>query len=289
MDLVFLGSPEEAAVCLKRLVGDGHRITLVVTRPDRRRGRGGATSPTPVKAVAVDLGLRVTHRLDDTAHSHADLGVVVAYGRLIPSSVLERLSMVNVHFSLLPRWRGAAPVERAILAGDTETGVCLMALDNGLDTGPLYACRRTAIGEDETAEQLRHRLAELGADMLSELLAGGLPLPEPVPQTGEPTYAEKLSAEDLKVCFDAPAADVVRRVRLGRAWTTFRGRRLGLRRARIEEATGPLPAPGTVSAAGVAAADAWVRPVDVVPEAGRPVPFEAWCHGARLAPGERLG
>ncbi len=121
-------------------------MALVVTQPDRRRGRGAALVPTPVKAAAQEAGVAVTSRVDDVLEAGVELGVVVGFGRLIKSHVLERVPMVNLHFSLLPRWRGAAPVERAILAGDAETGVCLMALDAGLDTVPVYDCRVVTIG-----------------------------------------------------------------------------------------------------------------------------------------------
>jgi Formyl transferase len=127
--LVYLGTPEAAVAPLRALVDAGFEIALVVSRPDRRRGRGGALSPSPVKAAATELGLTVTDVLDDVLGVDADLGVVVAYGRIIPSRILERLPMINLHFSLLPRWRGAAPVERALLAGDIETGVCVMDVD----------------------------------------------------------------------------------------------------------------------------------------------------------------
>ena len=154
-------------------MGAGHDIALVVTQPDRRRARGAGLLPTPVKAAALELGLAVTDRVDDALDAGAELGVVVAFGRLIKPHVLAKLPMVNLHFSLLPRWRGAAPVERAILAGDTETGVCLMALEEGLDTGPVYACQRVTIGPEETAEELRDRLVEIGTAMLVERLAEG--------------------------------------------------------------------------------------------------------------------
>ena len=122
---------------LQALVAAGHEVVLVVSQPDKRRGRGGALLPSPVKAAAVELGLPVTERVDDLLDAGAELGVVVAYGRLIHPHVLAVLPMINLHFSLLPRWRGAAPVERAILAGDPVTGVCVMALEEGLDTGPV--------------------------------------------------------------------------------------------------------------------------------------------------------
>ncbi|MFM7068969.1 MAG: methionyl-tRNA formyltransferase, partial [Actinomycetes bacterium] len=139
MRLAFLGSPEAAVPALDALVAAGHDVELVVSMPDRRRGRGGATSATPVKLAAERLGLRVTDQLEEIARAEVELGVVVAYGRIIPSEMLERTPMVNLHFSLLPRWRGAAPVERAILAGDATTGVCVMAVEPGLDTGGVYA------------------------------------------------------------------------------------------------------------------------------------------------------
>src|SRR5207302_6690123 len=122
------------------------------------RGRGSALAPSPVKAAATELGVGVTDQVDDVIDSGAELGVVVAFGRLIKPHVLAALPMVNVHFSLLPRWRGAAPLERAILAGDTETGVCLMGLEEGLDTGPVYECVPVGIGPEETADELRGRL-----------------------------------------------------------------------------------------------------------------------------------
>ncbi len=139
--LAYLGTPQMAVPPLRALVEAGHEVVLCVTRPDRRRGRGGATTPSPVKAAAIDLGVPVSHELLEVATAGVELAVVVAYGRIIPSALLTQIPMLNVHFSLLPRWRGAAPLERAILAGDAETGVCLMKIEEGLDTGPVYARR----------------------------------------------------------------------------------------------------------------------------------------------------
>ncbi len=153
--LVYLGTPEIAVPPLRALHEAGHDIVLVVSQPDRRRGRGGAVSPSPVKAAALDLGVPVTDRVDDVIDAGADLGVVVAYGRLIRPHVLAAVPMVNMHFSLLPRWRGAAPVERAILAGDTVTGVCIMDVADELDAGDVYAVAEVPIGDTTTADQLR--------------------------------------------------------------------------------------------------------------------------------------
>ena len=168
-----------AVVPLRALVDAGHEVAMVVSQPDRRRGRGGDLLPSPVKAAATELGLPVTDRVDDVLAVGAELGVVVAYGRLVRPHVLAALPMVNVHFSLLPRWRGAAPVERAILAGDERTGVCLMALEEGLDTGPVYACEEVPIGPEQTADELRAQLTDIGTDLLVRLLDEGLPEPRP--------------------------------------------------------------------------------------------------------------
>ena len=155
MRLVFLGTPEMAVPPLRALVEAGHDVVGVVTRADTRRGRGGAHSPSPVKAAAEALGIPVGHDPDDVLDAvaaGAELGVVVAYGRIIKPHLLDAIPMVNLHFSLLPRWRGAAPVERAILAGDPETGVGVMRVEEGLDTGGIYAEARVPIAPDTTAD-----------------------------------------------------------------------------------------------------------------------------------------
>ena len=260
-------------------------MALVVTQPDRRRGRGGALVPTPVKAAAVELGIPVTERVDDVLAAGAELGVVVAFGRLIRRHVLDQLPMVNVHFSLLPRWRGAAPVERAILAGDTETGVCLMGLEVELDTGPVYRCERVAIGQEETADELRERLAALGTRLLVEELRHGLR--SPVPQEGEPTYADKITADDLRLDWYRSGEELHRVVRLGRAWTTFRSRRLLVLRASVVDGG---PPPGTLGGLVVGAGDGrGLSLAEVQPEGRGPLPAEDWLRGARPRPGERLG
>src|SRR5438094_7306712 len=222
MRLVFLGTPEAAVPPLRALVDAGHDVALVVSQPDKRRGRGAALVPSPVKAAATELGLTRSDLVDDSLRVGAELGVVVAFGRLIKPHVLDKVPMVNVHFSLLPRWRGAAPVERAILAGDRETGVCIMRLEEGLDTGPVYDREVVAIGEEETVAQLRDRLVDTGTRLLLRRLRAGLG--EPEAQVGEPTYAAKLDPDELHLDWQLPAVELHRTVRLGRAWTTFRGK-----------------------------------------------------------------
>jgi methionyl-tRNA formyltransferase len=235
---------------LHALVAAGHEVTLVVTRPDRRRGRGAQPSPSPVKVAAAELGLpvvtpeRASEAVADVASSGATLGVVVAYGQLLRPDFLAALpeGFVNLHFSLLPRWRGAAPVERAILAGDHQTGVCLMAVEEGLDTGGVYASARTEIGADETAGELRARLVELGTALLVEHI-GEVVGAEPEPQQGEATYADKLTVEEFAIDPTRSAGELARLVRAGNprpgAWFVVGDRRVKVWRARAGGPLGP--------------------------------------------------
>jgi methionyl-tRNA formyltransferase len=285
--LAFLGTPEVAAGTLRALVGAGHSVVHVVTRPDARRGRGPQTGPSPVKRAAAELGAPVSYRPEDLIGEPAELGVVVAYGRLVKPPVLAALPLVNVHFSLLPRWRGAAPVERAILAGDAETGVCLMALEEGLDTGPVYARVATPIGPEETAVALRQRLGELGNRLLVDVLAAGLPVPHP--QAGEPVYADKIRPDELRLDFSRPAVEVERVVRVGRAWTTFRGRRLLVVAARVGSSAGRELAPGQLDGRWVGTGAGALELVRLQPEGKGPMDAAAWARGVRPQASERLG
>lgn len=282
--LVYLGTPEMAVPPLRALVGAGHEIALVVTRADKRRGRGSAAGPSPVKAAAVDLGLPVTSDIDAALDVGADLGVVVAFGRLIKHHVLAALPMVNVHFSLLPRWRGAAPLERALLAGDEVTGVCLMDVVDELDAGDVFACREVAIEAGETAEHLRGRLVDAASGLLLQGLANGFGPPQP--QVGKSTYADKLTPDDLRLDWSRPAVELDRIVRVGNAWTTAGGKRLKVWSARPVEVGEP---PELIGAAGrpVGGLDGTVVRcgrggldlVEVQPEGKRPMPASDWRRG----------
>jgi methionyl-tRNA formyltransferase len=201
----------------------------------------------------------------------AELGVVVAFGEIIKPHVLDAIPMVNLHFSLLPRWRGAAPVERAILAGDDVTGVCVMALEEGLDTGGVYARREVPIGAETTAAELRVELVDVGTRLLVDTLAAPLRewIDDPEPQTGDITYAAKFTSADFEIDWTKPTIDVHRLIRVGGAWTTFRGKRL-----KINEA-------GLV--------DGRLVPLVVQPEGKAPMAFEAWRNGARPGPDELFG
>ncbi|HTV12699.1 MAG TPA: methionyl-tRNA formyltransferase [Acidimicrobiales bacterium] len=286
MKIAFLGTPEVSAMTLRALVGAGHEVRAVITRPDKRRGRGEGTSPSPLKAAAAELGLPVAYLPSEVLGKGADLGVVVAYGRVIKPDVLAHITLVNVHFSLLPRWRGAAPVERAILAGDERTGVCLMRLEEGLDTGPVYALSAVPIGPDETACELRERLAKLGTDMLLAALGEGLPVP--VPQVGEPSYAAKLEAKERRLDFAQTGVVCNRVVRVGKAWTTFRGKRLLVHRARVVRGSQAI-APGEIQGTLVGTAGGLLELLEVQAEGKAAMPAAEWARGARLQPGERFG
>ncbi|HVC70839.1 MAG TPA: methionyl-tRNA formyltransferase [Acidimicrobiales bacterium] len=312
--LAYLGSPPAAVAPLESLVAAGHEVALVVSRADTRRGRGSTLQPSAVKAAAQGLGLAVSDRLDDVLEVGAELAVVVAYGKIVPPRVLDALDMINVHFSLLPRWRGAAPVERAILAGDAVTGVCVMRLEAGLDTGPVLARDELAIGADEHAGALVERLSAAGAALVTEVLAGGVEgLGPGEAQEGEPTYAAKLDPGEFRLDWEQPAGSVQRVVRLDRAWTTFRGERLRVLDSRVGEATAAAgdpvspPAPGRMfDAVGgegtgigegtgptkgpvVGCGSGWLELVSVQPAGKKPMGAADWRRGVRPEPGERLG
>lgn len=224
--LVFLGTPDAAATVLEALIQEKFPIAHVVTRPDARRGRGTATSPSPVKKIANAHGIEVSHDLTWLRDHHDNnyLGIVVAYGKIIPVSVLSHTPMINLHFSLLPRWRGAAPVERAILAGDTSTGVCIMDLEETLDTGPVHCCVEVPILPTHTTSSLTDELSRRGAELLVDLLHRGLS--EVTPQRGETTYAEKISSDELRIDWNTSALAIDRKVRALRSYTVLDQRRI---------------------------------------------------------------
>ncbi|QXC61893.1 hypothetical protein KSP35_03420 [Aquihabitans sp. G128] len=285
--LVYLGTPEMAVAPLRALHAAGYEVALVVTGADKRRGRRAEPSPTPVKLAAIELGLQVSHDLADVPAVGADLGVVVAYGRIIRRPLLEVLPMVNLHFSLLPRWRGAAPVERALLAGDERTGVCVMAVEEGLDTGGVYASVDLAIRRTSTAAELGAQLTDIGSRLLVDTLAAGLGTA--VPQEGEPTYAAKLGPADLHLPWERPAVELDRVVRVGGAWTTFRGKRLKVLRSRPWPADPAPGAPGELHADRAATGHGTLQLLDVQPEGKAATAFGDWANGARPAAGELLG
>ena len=259
--IVFAGTPEFSVPALDALHAAGHAIAAVYTQPDRPAGRGRTLTASPVKRRALELGLPVEQpgsfkeagAVAQLAGHAADLMVVVAYGLILPQAVLDvpRLGCLNIHASLLPRWRGAAPIQRAILAGDTRTGVTIMKMDAGLDTGPMLLERPVGIGADETAGQLHDRLSTVGAEAvvtaIDEWLAGRI-VPAPQPAEGA-TYAAKIRKEEATIDWTQPAAAIVRQVRAFNPWpvaeTRWQGQQLRIWEARALEAA-PDAAPGEV-------------------------------------------
>ena len=282
--LVFLGTPPEAVPFLEALATAGFDVALAVTRPDKRRARRAAPTPSPVKAAAQSRGIPISSDVDDALDANADLGVVVAFGQIIKPHVLDRLAMVNVHFSLLPRWRGAAPVERAILAGDQTAGVCLMEVAEGLDTGRIYRRVEVPIAPDATAASLRVEMVDIAVPTLVEALRDGLGPAEP--QQGEPVYAAKVTRDELRIDWQQKAEHAHRQVRVGGAWTTWRGKTLKVWSAR--PVGGSLP-PGELDGTLVGAGDGQLRLVEVQAEGKSRQAAEDWLRGARPMPGDQLG
>ncbi len=222
MKLIFAGTPEFAAQALAALIAAGHQLALVLTQPDRPSGRGMALRPSPVKTLALEHGIEVFQppTLRDAAAQArlqavgADAMIVAAYGLILPQAVLDlpRFGCINIHASLLPRWRGAAPIQRAILAGDAESGVCIMQMEAGLDTGPVLLSAALPIAADETAGSLHDRLAELGAGLIVAALEK-LPL-APTPQADcRVTYAAKIEKSEAMLDWNQSAQQLARQVR----------------------------------------------------------------------------
>jgi len=313
MRAIFFGSPPFAVPCLEAL-HEMADVVMVISQPDRPAGRGMSLKPPAVKTRALELGLPVMQpkkvRTQDFAETlralNADVGVVVAYGRILPLRVLEApaRACVNVHASLLPRWRGAAPIQWAIAEGDAETGVTLMQMDEGMDTGPMLATKRTAIGPSETGGSLTVRLAALGAELLREKLeqyvAGDLP-PQPQPEEGV-TMARILTKDDGRIRWDENARRIRDRMRAMMPWpgafTDAPGkkapRRLKVHHAEVREESGKHGEPGEVlglrdGGIVVATGEGTIALLEVQ-EAGRKrldaTTFQA---GRGLEPGTRLG
>ncbi len=250
--LAFMGTPDFAVASLDALIAAGHDIAAVYCQPPRQAGRGHRVVPSPVQRRAEEAGLPLRHpaRLgpDEAAAFAAldlDAAVVAAYGLILPKAVLDapRLGCFNVHASLLPRWRGAAPIERAILAGDTESGVTIMKMEQGLDTGPMLLAKRIPIGPDETAAGLRATLTTLGARLIVEALDNLDTLtPCPQPETGV-TYAKKISRDDGRIDWRQDASLIARQVRAFDAWFAIGDERIKVLAAAVAPGNG---APGTV-------------------------------------------
>jgi methionyl-tRNA formyltransferase len=302
---VFFGTPEFAAESLRALLEAGVPVPLVVTQPDRPVGRSSSPKPSAVAALAASeripaekpLSLRshaALHILDRLAEARPDAIAVVAYGRILPAEILglPPLGCVNVHASLLPRWRGASPIQAAILAGDTVTGVVTMRMEEGLDSGPIYLERRVAMATNETAGELSERLARLGGRLLVETLeglAGGRVSPRP--QAGEATFCRPIRREDARVDWERPAEEIVRRLRAFTPWpglyTFLEGERIKILEADAGASARAAGAPGSAVFEGghlvVAAGGGTSLRVGRLQRAGRnPVTGSEFARAAKL-------
>jgi methionyl-tRNA formyltransferase len=313
MRLIFMGTPEFSVPALQALHAAGHQIVAVYTQPPRPAGRGQQPRPSAVHEAALDMGLPVRHpaRLRDPAEQaefaalDADVAVVVAYGLILPQPVLDapRHGCLNIHASLLPRWRGAAPIHRAVLAGDAETGVCIMRMEAGLDTGPVLLRQALPIGPTDTTGDLHDRLAAMGAQMIVQALAD-LPAltPHPQPEAGV-TYAAKIDKAEARVDWTRPATEVARQINalspFPGVWCQIADERLKLLRASPAPDIGARPSvqPGTVligpeppgDGLTIACGQGAIR-VHLAQRAGkRPMSPDELQRGFPLMPGTRLG
>lgn len=290
MRIVFIGTAAFAVPSLRALLRAGHTVPTVVTQPDRPAGRGLRLTPAPVKQAALELRLPLFQpariRDDDAIarlrSERAEAIVVVAYGQILPEPILTmtRLGAVNVHASLLPRHRGAAPIQRAVLEGDRQTGVTIMQMDAGVDTGPILAVERVSIGERETAAALEVRLAAVGAELLVwalEALAGGTITAIPQPEGGA-TSAPKIRPEEGRLRLEMTAVEIDRRVR---ALSPDPGCRLSLPQGEVKVLAGHLPATGADHGVPVQTADGTYLLDEVQPAGGRRMSAAAWLRGRR--------
>ncbi|WP_137111579.1 methionyl-tRNA formyltransferase [Rhodobacter sp. SY28-1] len=292
MKVVFMGTPEFSVPVLEAL-HQRHEIVAVYCQPTRPAGRGKADRPSPVQARAEALGLPVRHPVSlrnpeavaEFAALGADVAVVVAYGLILPQAVLDapRLGCLNIHASLLPRWRGAAPIHRAIMTGDRETGVCIMQMEAGLDTGPVLMREAVGIGAEETTAELHDRLSALGARLIVEALERP-PIPAvPQPEAGV-TYAAKIDKAEARIDWTRPAVEVDRQIRglspFPGAWVEVNGERVKLLRSRLADGTG---APGQVLGGfTVACGEGAVEVLEAQREGKRPMPVAEVLRGLIL-------
>ncbi|KRO49185.1 MAG: hypothetical protein ABR75_08955 [Acidimicrobiia bacterium BACL6 MAG-120924-bin43] len=300
--VIFFGTPEIAVGPLRALVAAGFVIDLVVTGIDKRRGRGSQTSPSPVKQAAIELQLPVTHDVTDAialvtknganGASVADscIGVVVAYGHIISTEALQVLPMINIHYSLLPRWRGAAPVERALLAGDEQAGVCIMQVVEQLDAGDILSSASTQISQTDTTSSLRARLGEIATPLLIDVLSNGVSITKP--QSGDVVVAAKITQADLEIDWSKPAVVVDRQVRVGGAFTFFNDKRFKIHSLKVSAEIFIAESGNMVVVNDrvlVACGQGVIELVEVQPEGKPRISAQDWKKGARLDAHSRLG
>ena len=300
--VIFFGTPEIAVGPLRALVAAGFVIDLVVTGIDKRRGRGSQTSPSPVKQAAIELQLPVTHDVTDAialvtknranGWSVVDscIGVVVAYGHIISTEALQVLPMINIHYSLLPRWRGAAPVERALLAGDEQAGVCIMQVVEQLDAGDILSSASTQISQTDTTSSLRARLGEIATPLLIDVLSNGVSITKS--QSGDVVVAAKITQADLEIDWSKPAVVVDRQVRVGGAFTFFNDKRFKIHSLKVSAEIFIAESGNMVVVNDrvlVACGQGVIELVEVQPEGKPRISAQDWKKGARLDAHSRLG
>lgn len=282
--IVYIGTPEIAVPPLRALVAAGFDVELVVTGVDKRRGRGSQTTANPVKTAAVELGIPVSHDINDVLQLDSDglLGVVVAFGNIISQKILQHAPMINIHYSALPRWRGAAPVERAILSGDATTAACIIQVAEQLDAGDVLASSPCVIQEDDSVETLRNRLGQLALPLLIDICSNGVR--EQISQTGEVVVARKISAQDLAIHWSSDAEQILRQIRVGNAFTFFDGKRFKIHEATQSSVSLPI---GTIAVRDgnvlVGSQKGSVQLTTVQPEGKPRVLAKDWARGARLS------
>lgn len=303
MRIIFMGSPDFAVPSLSALIATGHDIVAVYSQPPRPTGRGGKMKNTPVHDAALTAGLsvhtplsfKVADEVSGFASFSADLAVVAAYGLILPQEILDapRLGCVNVHASLLPRWRGAAPIQRAIQAGDTESGITIMQMEAGLDTGPMLARARIPIMSDTTGASLHDALATLGAELLLKTLPGiqtGKQVAEPQDDSAV-TYASKLEKSEARIDWTKPASELDRTIRAFFPWPgssfAHNGEIIKILTAELADGDGP---PGTVldDQLTVACGSGALRPTRLQRPGKKPVPAADFLRGMELPPGTIL-
>ena len=291
MKLVFMGTPDFSVPVLTALVDAGHEVLCVYCQPPRPAGRGKKDRPSPVQAKAEELGLPVRYPASlkgeaeqaEFAALGADIAVVVAYGLILPQAILDapKHGCLNIHASLLPRWRGAAPIHRAIMEGDAETGVCIMQMEAGLDTGPVLLRETIAIGAEETTAQLHDRLADLGAKAIVDALEGLEDLTPQIQPDDGVTYAKKIDKAEAKIDWSKPAADVDRLIRglspFPGAWCDINGTRVKMLGSRL--ATGSGDAGQVLDGLKIACGDGAVEITKAQKQGKRPMEADEFLRG----------
>lgn len=282
--IVYIGTPQIAVAPLQALVAAGFDVELVVTGVDKRRGRGTQTTANPVKTAALALGIPISHDINDVLKLNPDglLGVVVAFGSIIATEILQHAPMINIHYSALPRWRGAAPVERAILEGDSTTAVCIIQVVEQLDAGDVLATAPCTIRDDDSVAGLRDRLGHLALPLLIDICSNGVSSQQA--QVGDVVIARKISTNDLAIAWSSSPDQISRQVRLGNAFTFFEGKRFKVHEvSRVSEQLTEGSISFNDGMVLVGTREGSLQLLTVQPEGKPRIAASEWARGARLS------